>query len=433
LKRATACANQLFLSVLILDTVTVSSASASGVPQPTVFRWSAPNGPANVDTYAQWLNRPEMWAEDFLAHSSWDSIRYPGWLTGPWATWLNAQAGRRLLIGIPMIPGSGGTPLAGTSLAQGATGAYNSYFIACAQDLVNRGIADQVIIRLGWEFNGGWYPWRAAQDPTSWKRYWQKIVTAMRSVSGASGLKFCFNPIKGYEQLASDTVYPGDAYVDYIGLDCYDECYNANTYPYPPGAKAAQIQTRRTTAWNIYLGGTTYGYGLLYWYTFAVNHGKGFGIAEWGVCNKLVGGVQHGGLDNDYYIQQMFSFLNTRSIAFQCYFDVEASDGKHQLSPVTTFPLASAKFLQLFQNQSAATAAASAVPSGALLVGSNTWSWGAGGQPGGWAILKNGSPAGGGSGVALFNNNGTIRIVNSVGGWYQWNGSSWISSTPSTL
>ena len=205
------------------------------------------------------------------------------------------------------------------------------------------------------------------------------------------------------------------------------------TYPYLPGAKAAQIQTRRTTAWNIYLGGTAYGYGLLYWYTFAVNHGKGFGIAEWGVCNKLVGGVQHGGLDNDYYIQQMFNFLNTRSIAFQCYFDVEASDGKHQLSSATTFPLASAKFLQLFQNQSAATAAASAVPSGALVVGSDTWSWGAGGQPGGWAILKNGSPAGGGSGVALFNNNGTIRIVNSVGGWYQWNGSSWKSSTPSTL
>jgi hypothetical protein len=75
----------------------------------------------------------------------------------------------------------------------------------------------------------------------------------------------------------------------------------------------------------------------------------------------------------------------------------------------------------------------SAAPSGTLTAGSDTWSWGAGGQGGGWAILRNGSQASGGSAVALFNDNGTIWVVNSSGQWYYWTGSGWYGSTPSLL
>lgn len=306
-------------------------------PQLAVFRWSAPGGVSGVDAHGTWINRPEIWAEDFLDHVQWDNIAWPGWLADGWKPWLNARSGRKLLISLPMLPNT-----AGVTLAQGAAGSYNSYFKSCAQEIAARGIADKVIIRLGWEMNLGIYPWAAAKDKSSWPEFWRKIVTTMRAVPGCAGLKFCFNPNKGWEQIPPEQVYPGDAYVDYVALDLYDDCWSANTYPYPAGSSATEIQTRRTTAWNVYQYGD---HGLEFWQNFCATHGKGFGLGEWGVDNRADG---HGGLDNPYYIQKMYDYMNTHAMAFACYFDVNASDGAHQLSGTTQFPNAAAKYKALF-------------------------------------------------------------------------------------
>ena len=46
------------------------------------------------------------------------------------------------------------------TLAQGATGAYNSSYVTLAQTLVAGGQAN-AYLRLGWEFDGSWMPWAA--------------------------------------------------------------------------------------------------------------------------------------------------------------------------------------------------------------------------------------------------------------------------------
>ena len=73
-------------------------------------------------------------------------------------------------------------------------------------------------------------------------------------------------------------------------------------------------------------------------------------LPEWGVATRSDG---HGGGDNSYYIQNMHDFIvnPANSVAFQAYFDVNASDGAHELSPAdgqTAFPNAAALFRKLF-------------------------------------------------------------------------------------
>jgi len=109
-------------------------------------------------------------------------------------------------------------------------------------------------------------------------------------------------------------------------------------------------------------------YGLNFWKNFAAKHGKPFSIPEWGVNNR---GDKHGGLDNAYFVEQMHKFITdpANNVYFHCYFDVQAGDGHHQLSPglsekeVTEFPLAAAKFKALFGlSQSTSTASPAATP-----------------------------------------------------------------------
>ncbi len=254
-----------------------------------VYRWDAPTGPANVDEYSAWLGSDVMLAEAFEAKDTWDDIDGQGWQLNPWTAWLKAKPGRKLILGVPMLPGdwnrngatSGPGPLGPVSLETGATGAYNAAFLRLAQDLVNRGIGDQVYLRPGHEFNGGWYSWRAGGHEAAYAEYWRQIVNTMRSVPGQN-FKFVWNPTIGNE-VDFVAAYPGNAYVDYIGLDVYDGSWTANTYPIPAGSTDAEILARRQRAWEGTLNGW---YGISFFEAFAKARGMAFSFPEWGTWTR---------------------------------------------------------------------------------------------------------------------------------------------------
>ena len=150
-------------------------------------------------------------------------------------------------------------------LQQGASGAYDSYFLELAQEMVAGGQGDS-IVRPGWEFNGSWFPWAANGQAAAFVGYWQQIVQTMRSVPGGN-FKFEWNPTAG-DQGAGNLAafYPGSAYVDYIGLDVYDQTW----------ATYAGISSE----WNTYLT-ETYGLNWLAW--FAASEGKPITLPEWGL------------------------------------------------------------------------------------------------------------------------------------------------------
>ena len=165
------------------------------------------------------------------------------------ATWKNS--GYSMVWAIPILPNS-----TQYSLTDGAAGDYNSYFLTLAQDMVAGGQGSS-IVRIGWEFNGGWFPWAANGQAAAFIGYWQQIVNTMRSVPGQD-FKFEWNPTAGDLGVGNlANYYPGSGYVDSVGLDVYDQ--NWAVYP-GAAAEFANIETM--------------GFGLDWLSSFATAQGK---------------------------------------------------------------------------------------------------------------------------------------------------------------
>lgn len=344
----------------VLITPAYADYPPSKAPYSGVFRWSALNangGAQGNAAYAQWLNRPVVWAVDYTGGAKWDDIEGANWMLSHWSDWKKAVPGRRFILTVAMLPGpkdlSG--PTAGkaagetVSLAEGAGGKYNAYYATLARNLVRLNLGDSVL-RLGWEFDGDWFTWSARKDPESFAGYFRQIVQTMRTVPGAQKLQFCWNPGAGSGSFKPESAWPGDDFVDIIGLDIYDQSWVAGTYPFPADATEADKDARRQKAWNVMLNGD---HGLNWWKNFGVQHHKPLAFPEWGSDNRP---DNHDGGDNVIFIEGMHNFITdpTSNVYFEAYFDVQAGDGHHQLSPgingtfATEFPNAAARFKELW-------------------------------------------------------------------------------------
>jgi hypothetical protein len=352
----------IFCAILHLSSSVRAAPLAPGTPnEPALGAYHGPNGTAGVDAFAAWLGRRSIWAVDFIGGESWDNVGWPTWWLETWGKWVNAQPGRRLVLAVPILAGppDGSGPKEGNkevgqpvSLEKGAHGDYNGYFKDLAENLVRFKLAD-TILRPGWEFNGGWYAWRAKGKTGAFAEYWRQIVRTMRAVPGAEHLQFCWNPTLGDQDFPAEQAWPGDEFVDYVGVDVYDETWNADTYPWPANTSAAEIEARHRKVWDTWIFYSPRGLG--FWTKFARDHGKPLAFPEWGVVHADHG---HGGLDDPYFVEQMSAFISdpANHVAFHCYFDNNGPDHRHELSPGlptgagqgTEFPRAAARFRQLF-------------------------------------------------------------------------------------
>ena len=270
---------------------------------------------SGVQQFESWLGRDVGHVVDFLGGESWQAISDPSWWANGWA-----GTGYQVTYSVPIIPDTGGT------LQAGAAGSYNQHFVKLAQRLVAGGQAD-AIVRLGWEFNGDWYRWSAEDDPAAFAAYWRQIVDTMRGVPGQR-FAFEWNPNLGPGSVQADLAYPGDAYVDYIGLDVYDQSWIPG---YKDPAKRWQDAVNMP-------------YGLKWHREFAAAHGKPVTFPEWGLAIRDDG---HGGGDAPYFIERMHEWLASSNVAYHAYFEYDAPDGQHRLTG-TEFPNAAERFRALF-------------------------------------------------------------------------------------
>ena len=339
------------------------SAAAAAV-ELGVYRWDAPTGPANIDAFELWLASPVPLAQAFEARDIWDNVDGAAWQLGPWSQWVRAKPGRNLVLGVPMMPGepdrSGPDRIPGNaddvSLDKCATGQYDVYWRNLANELTYYGL-HWAYLRLGWEMDGNWYAWAAFQGSgreASFAGCFRRIVQVMRAAQPANQWKFVWNPTATWTDPAwLSATWPGDAYVDVVGIDLYDHSWAPNTYPYPATCDSACRLARQQTAWNGYA-----------WYlqtvrNFAQARGKAFAIPEWGLYIRTDG---HGGGDNPYYIQKMHEFISNpaNAVLFHVYFDVNSPDGDHHISGLdaaTAFPQSAARFRLLFGAAPTATPA----------------------------------------------------------------------------
>ncbi len=282
--------------------------------------YGGPGYPTSVADFATLMGGRTTYAMDFLDPSSWTKIEDPSWFLSRWA-----GTGYRMIWGVPMLPNTWSY-----SLSDEAAGAYDGYFTTLSQNLIAGGQGSS-IIRLGWEFNGGWFPWHAGGQAANFVGAFRHIVTAMRSVPGAN-YTFEWNPDigdLGVGDLAQ--YYPGDTYVDYVGLDVYDIDWGNYS---GADSEFAALQTEP--------------YGLNWLASFGAAHAKPLVFPEWGLGWGTCSGsgqaistnnVQGCGGDDPTFIDDMANWFATHDVAEATYWDYGSStvDGcLAACAPITT-------------------------------------------------------------------------------------------------
>ncbi|WP_030179691.1 glycoside hydrolase family 26 protein [Streptomyces violaceorubidus] len=239
-----------------------------------------PRGVARMAALSHWLGGAELRVgHTYLPGDRWSNIEgAPGFLD-VWADWRTREADRMLVLNVPMMERNEehvDDDEVRELLRQGAAGRFDHHFRALAEHLVALKVPDTVLV-LGWEMNGTTYTHRCGPDPEAWKTYWNRIVTTMRAVPGQK-FRFDFAPSRGRDAVPWTQCYPGDATVDIIGMDAYDQ----------PRGMSFDEQVKEP-------------YGLQAHVDFAKAHGKPVSYPEWGLFRNG---------DNAAYMRRMLAWMD---------------------------------------------------------------------------------------------------------------------------
>jgi len=211
------------------------------------------NDPKLIQQFEKWLGCPVPHLMVFTDQASWEGIGWPQWFIDQFRA-----LDRPVLWSVAMIPKH-------ASLKDSATGAYNRYYVSAAQALAKtKPWPDGTIrVRLGWELNGNWFPWAARGKEKEFVATFRHIVNSFRSVSDKFRFEWNINYGESMDPLKA---YPGDDYVDIIGMDFY---WKHEYLPSDPVKAFEAIRDNR--------------YGLRFIEDFAAKRGKPTAYSEWGI------------------------------------------------------------------------------------------------------------------------------------------------------
>jgi VCBS repeat-containing protein len=227
-------------------------------------------------------------------------------------------------------------PLAweGISMADVASGAYDSTFVAMAEAIAENQTEDVsplLYVRLGWEATNS-YPWKVHSGPDNaldeslvedYIDAFQHVATIFRSVDDRFQIEWNQNysnqDANGvYYDLAE--LYPGDEFVDVVGVDAYNVARFSG-------------QDDPASAWDYKLNAP---YGLAWFSDFAADHGKPLALTEWGVDSDNFGS----------YVDNLAEFVRTNNVIYANYWNADArTNGNDTLTdgskPATAAAIAS--------------------------------------------------------------------------------------------
>jgi hypothetical protein len=251
-----------------------------------------------------------------------------------WDAWLAASPAHQVVVAMDLIPQSvsdNSDPLTWEQAC--AAGDYNQYATALAQNLVSYG-AGSVVIRLGVEANGNWeadYVGTTTQEMNYWAQCYDNEVAAMRAVPKTDFL-FVWNPNVCTADLPLGEWYPGNSYVDIIGVDAYDEdCSTLKTVSQEGWATYSTDSAANTPNDQSFPS-------LDNIEAFAAANGKPLSFPEWGLDSGMP--------DDATYVADMAQMFNQDDFAFESYFDTN-DDGIAPLG--STIPNATAAYSQVFK------------------------------------------------------------------------------------
>jgi hypothetical protein len=233
---------------------------------------------------------------------SWTTWEHP-WIIQPqygYTAWVAEKPQQRqLVLQVDLIPSDlsdVGNPLNWERSC--AAGDYEEYATQLGESLVGVGLQNSVI-RLGPEMNGIWeadFVGTTSFEQHLWGECFASEVTGLRAATGEHFL-IDWNPNACVENIPLGNFYPGNAYVDIVGLDLFD-------------VSCVLPRTRRTFA---ELADETA--GLASFESFATARGKPMSLPEWGLEAYPSG-------DDPGYIDGIGATFRRRDFAFESYFDV---------------------------------------------------------------------------------------------------------------
>jgi mannan endo-1,4-beta-mannosidase len=143
----------------------------------------------------------------------------------------------------------------GTSVQSIADGQSDAYIMRFARAV--RALNLPVAISFGHEMNGNWYPWGTGQTtPAEFVAAWRHIHDLFIQ-AGASNVIWVWNPnvINGVPQVELRSYWPGDSYVDWVGITGYFPASGPETFASLYGPTMAEI--KRFTAKPIIIAETS--------------------------------------------------------------------------------------------------------------------------------------------------------------------------------
>jgi hypothetical protein len=257
--------------------------------------------PDLANAEAQTGTSPSCIMEFLNGALNWTQWEEP-WVTAPYhgfTRWVAAEPHRRqLILQVDLIPDS----LEDQSNPSGweqscAEGQFNAYARKLGTSLVAAGLENSVI-RLGAEMNGPWeadFMGTTMVEQNLWASCFAHEVSGLREATGEHFL-IDWNPNARYENVPYTNYYPGNAYVNIVGLDLYDVARSTLSQP---------------LTWSQFVNEPA---GLETFEAFAAAHKKPMSFPEWG----LVKGPTS---DDAAYVNGMGSTFASKNFAFATYFD----------------------------------------------------------------------------------------------------------------
>lgn len=219
--------------------------------------------------------------------------------------------------------------------------------------------------RIGPEMNGTFQPWYMGGDAATvadWTEAFRHIATLVRSVPGIA-VRTVWNPANlNWTAQPTSSAYPGDKYVDVIGVDVYSTVYPPTLYDWHKndGSYAANIQewyadpvnrehywaNPNATEWNPN-GHDPSQWGMKQALAFAANHKKPIGIAETGAGGD---GTRTGPVDDADFPRWLYSVLSlpgAPKVDYVNIWDINPGDGDWEFTNGNK-PLTAAAWRQYF-------------------------------------------------------------------------------------
>lgn len=185
--------------------------SAPGVPwsQSTVDKYTLLDGGVAPNMAEYFLT----WQQDFDPATVMDAYSHAELPLLSWEPWAGGSSDLAKATGQPQY-----------SLSTITDGAHDAYITKFAEAVRNS--KWPIAMRFMHEMNGNWYPWSERVNhnaPGQFVAAWRHVHDIFAKV-GATNVIWVWSPnvIRHFENISLAELYPGDAYVDWVGVTAYE-------------------------------------------------------------------------------------------------------------------------------------------------------------------------------------------------------------------